>query len=122
MGRTQADLFARSQRARANAVVAKEQAQAARSSARAIRARLERIGGTAAPCPQRRDLAVMVEDHLPLEEAAERALLLDLTAREIADRLGVPVAYVLRGARERAAYLDTPVEDTLRSWFRALLA
>ena len=122
MGRTEADLFARSERARANAVVAKEQAQAARSSARAIRERLERQRGTATPCPEPRALAVMVEDDLPLEEAAERALLIDLTAREIADRLGVPVGYVLRGARERAAYLDAPVEDTLRSWFRALLA
>jgi hypothetical protein len=64
----------------------------------------------------------MVEDHVPLEEAAERALMLDLTAREVADRLGVPVEYVVRGARERAAYLDAPVEDTLRSWFRTLLA
>jgi hypothetical protein len=121
MGRTQAELFAWSERVRAEAAATSEQARATRASAQDTRRRL--ASATRAPTtrPLRGDLAVVVED-LPLEEAAERALMLDLTAREIADRLGVPVGYVLKGARERAAYLGAPVEDTLRSWFRALLA
>jgi hypothetical protein len=127
MGRTQAELFAWSERARANSEEARASAHSARASARALRERGSRTVSAIAvtPCGER-DLAVAVAvavaDDLPLEEAAERALMLDLTAREIAERLGVPVEYVVRGARERAAYLGAPVEDTLRSWFRVLLA
>jgi hypothetical protein len=121
MGRTQAELFAWSERVRAEAAATSEQARATRASAQQLRRRLTALTRAPATPPLRGDLAVVVED-LPLEEAAERALMLDLTAREVADRLGVPVEYVMRGARERAAYLGAPVEDTLRSWFRALLA
>jgi hypothetical protein len=122
MGRTQAELFAWSERVRAEAAATAEQARATRLSAQEIRSRRATLAATrAAPQPSR-DLAVMVEEHVPVEKAAERALMLDMTAREIADRLGIPVEYVVRGARERAAYIGGPVEDTLSSWFRVLVA
>jgi hypothetical protein len=122
MGRTQAELIAWSARVRAEAAATRDRARVTRSSAQEIRSRRGTGARATATRPQRPGLAVMIEDHVPLEVAAEHALMLDLTAREIADRLGVPVEYVLRAARERAAYLSAPVEDTLRSWFRALLA
>jgi hypothetical protein len=61
-------------------------------------------------------------DDAPIEESAERALLCQFTAEEIADHLGVPVEYVMRAAFERAAFKDQPVENTLRGWFRVLIA
>ena len=122
MGRTQAELVAWSERVRAEAAAIREQARATRVSIRTARERRAELVPTVAAGTRHGDLAVLFDERVPVEQAAERALLLDLTAREIADRLGVPVEYVVRAARERAAYLDAPVEDTLRSWFRALLA
>jgi hypothetical protein len=124
MARTQAELLAWSVRVRDEAVAIRQQARATRASAQAIREQRSAVPAApyGRPAPPCRSLAMIVDENVSIEDAAERALLLDLTAREIADHLGVPFDYVVQAARERAAYLDGAVEDTLRSWFRALLA
>ncbi|HZP30993.1 MAG TPA: hypothetical protein VFC99_18745 [Acidimicrobiia bacterium] len=66
-------------------------------------------------------VAQMVEEPT-IEAAAERALMLELMAREIGDSLGQPPDAVTRAAVERAAHKGLPVDDVLRSWVRALLA
>jgi len=121
MRRTQDELFAWAARVRREAMEISEHARAACARAQEIRDRhlaLERVYATTAPTAVD-DTPV---DDLPLEEAAERALLRQFTAEEIAGYVGVPVDYVMRAAHERAALKRRPVDDTLRAWFRVLIA
>jgi hypothetical protein len=120
MERTSSEVFARAARARLDARRTSAEARVARAAVREARAQRE-IGvpvGSRPPGPAAGD----VEHDLPLEAAAERALLRELTARELADRLRVPVGAVLEVAHERADQLGQTVDDTLRTWFRVLLA
>ena len=121
MGRTQDELFAWATRVRQEAQEAHEQARLARARSQELRAHQserERVYVTTTPAAV--DDAPV--DDLPLEEAAERALMRQLTAEEIAAYVGVPVDYVMRAAQERATLKERPVDDTLRSWFRVLIA
>jgi hypothetical protein len=56
-----------------------------------------------------------------IEEAAERALLLELTAQEIAAATGNASDDVVAAAARRGIAAGRPVEDELRDWFRAIV-
>jgi len=119
MGRTQAELFAWSARVREQATAAQQQARAVRARSQELRGLRSPVAALAMAAPAR---GTTVTDDLPIEESAERALMCEFTALEIAEHLRVPLKYVMRAAHERAAYTECPVEDTLRVWFRVLLA
>jgi hypothetical protein len=119
MGRTQAELFAWSARVREQAAAAQQQARVLCARAQELRA--QRSSGSAIAITVPVSTALITDD-LPIEESAERALMREFTALEIAEYLKVPVKYVMRAAQERATFTECPVEDTLRVWFRVLLA
>jgi hypothetical protein len=62
-----------------------------------------------------------VEPEPTLEQAAERASLRNITAREIADHMEQPLKYVLRAANDQAIHERRPIDDVLRDWFRILV-
>jgi hypothetical protein len=62
-----------------------------------------------------------VGDEPTIEQAADRALLIELTCQVIAARMEQPHQIVLGTARASAAREDRPVDDVLRDWFRALV-
>lgn len=62
-----------------------------------------------------------MDDEPTIEEAAERALLIELTCAEIAAHMEHSTDLVMRAANERAVHEDRPVDDVLREWLRALV-
>jgi hypothetical protein len=108
--------------ARACALISRAEIAATKSGA--LRARgARRRGHDVEPATERRDLPVGCVPPPPatIEEAAERAFLLDLTAREIAAYMEQPVDLVFLSADRTALSEARPIDDVLRDWFRALL-
>jgi hypothetical protein len=59
-------------------------------------------------------------EDVTIEGAAERALMREFIAVELAERLRVPVEWVVTGANEWSAFKQEPVDDILRAWFGKL--
>jgi hypothetical protein len=109
IGRSEVRARSRQLREEARALVAR--ARAARALA-ASRRRQADMGerGPAGTCRRPREMTV--------EQAAERALLRQLTAVEIAHHTDLDPTSVLDAATRRARDEGRPVDDVLRDWFR----
>jgi hypothetical protein len=55
-----------------------------------------------------------------IEQAAERALLVELTAREVAAELGVSPETVMLTVQAHAKRMNRPLDDVVRDWFAVL--
>jgi hypothetical protein len=107
--------------AQARALVSR--AEGAATTSGALQAQGARRRGEVEPAAKQRERAIVCAPPPPetIEQAAERAFLMELTAREIADHLEQPVDLVLVSADRTALSEARPIDDVLRDWFRALL-
>jgi hypothetical protein len=120
--RTEIHLHSADLCARACALVSRAETAAVTSGE--LRARgAQRRSGKAEPPAELRQVVVESTTPLPttVEEAAERAFLLDLTAQEIASYMEQPVDLVFLSADNAAMTEARPIDDVLRDWFRAVL-
>jgi hypothetical protein len=107
--------------ARACALVSRAESAAMASDELRARGARRRNKEAGSPAERRRPAVRCAAPPETIEQAAERAFLLDLTAREIGALMEQPVDLVLLSADRSALSEARPIDDVLRDWFRALV-